>query len=342
MNRRLLSLATAVVTFGAVVITSGAATAATAAAPAGADTATAIGDITAYAVDFGPDGEYVYDSHFVPADGTAVGAATPDGGVYVEGSDPAPYTARTTFHPPTGTTFAPGEYAVGLNPTDATVELAHGQNGQCVDTAPNGTLVVHDVSYDAGLVTSFAASARLTCSTGQPIALEMRWNSTLPVTRLVAPVNTASPVRTVTVPVTTDTTFGTAALDGPRRGEHRLRHLQRPDRARQHELRHRAAGDADHLRARPGHADPPRRRGRRAAPGHHRRRGDRPGRLQLPGHPGAPARHPPEARGRHHHADRLGQVHRPPGDHSWWRARHRPGEQSSSTSPPSTRPARAT
>jgi hypothetical protein len=214
MNRRLLSLATAVVTFGALVVTSGAATAATAAAPAGADSATAIGDITAYAVDFGPDGEYVYDSHFVPADGTAVGAATPDGGVSIQGSDPATYTASTTFHPPTGTTFAPGEYAVGLGPTDATVELAHGQNGQCVDTAPNGTLVVHAVSHDAGLVTSFAASARLTCSTGQPIALEMRWKSTLPVTRLVAPVNTASPVRTVTVPVTTATTFGTAALTG--------------------------------------------------------------------------------------------------------------------------------
>lgn len=213
MNRRLLSLATAVATFGALVVTSGGATAATASAPAGADTASASGDITAYAVDFGPDGEYVYDSHFVPADGTAVGAATPDGGVYLEGSDPATYTARTTFHPPTGTTFAPGEYAVGTDPADATVEFAHGQNGQCADAAPNGNLVVHDVAYDAGLVTSFAASARLTCSTGQPIAVEMRWNSGIAITRLVAPVNTASPTRTVTVPVTTDTTFGTAVLE---------------------------------------------------------------------------------------------------------------------------------
>ena len=216
MNRRLLSLATAVATFGALVVTSSGATAATAAAPTGADSATAVGDITAYAVDFGPDGEYVYDSHFVPADGTAVGAATPDGGVYVEGSDPAAYTARTTFHPPTGTTFAPGEYAVGVDPTDVTVEFAHGQNGQCADPTPNGTLVVHEVSYAAGLVTSFAASARLTCSTSnsQPIAAELRWKSTLPITRLVAPVNVASPIRTVTVPVTTDTTFGTAALTG--------------------------------------------------------------------------------------------------------------------------------
>lgn len=214
MNRRLLSLATAVATFGALVVTSGGA-AATATAPAGAGAASAIGDITAYAVDFGPDGEYVYDSHFVPADGTAVGAATADGGVSVEGSDPATYTAHTTFHPPTGTTFAAGEYALGTDPADATVEFAHGQNGQCADATPNGNLVVHDVSYEAGLVTSFAASARLTCSSSnsQPIALDMRWNSSIPITRLVAPVNTASPVRTVTVPVTTDTTFGTAALE---------------------------------------------------------------------------------------------------------------------------------
>ena len=84
MDRRFLSLATAVVTLGAPVVTSGAATAA---APTGAERAAAIGDITAYAVDFGPDGEYVYDSHFVPADGTAAGNATPEGGVSVEGLD---------------------------------------------------------------------------------------------------------------------------------------------------------------------------------------------------------------------------------------------------------------
>jgi hypothetical protein len=211
MNRRILSLAAAVATLGALVVSSGAASAA---APSVARGAGVIGEITAYAVDFGPDGEYVYDSHFVPPDGSAGGNATPDGGVYVDGNDPGPYFARTFFYPPTGTTFAPGEYTVGTDPTDATVNFVHGQNGQCADFTPTGTLVVHDVGYDAGLVTSFAASARLTCSNGQPIALDMRWRSTLPITRLVAPVDVASPTRTVTVSVTTTTTFGTAALQG--------------------------------------------------------------------------------------------------------------------------------
>ena len=211
MDRRFLSLATAVVTLGALVVTSGAATAA---APTGAERAAAIGDITAYAVDFGPDGEYVYDSHFVPADGTALGNATPEGGVSVEGHDPDTYVARTSFDPPTGTAFTPGEYRLGTSPTEAAVNFVHGENGQCADSTPTGTLIVHEVSYDAGLVTSFAGSARLTCSNSQPIALDMRWRSTIPVTRLVAPVNEASPIRTVTVAVAADTTFGTAALQG--------------------------------------------------------------------------------------------------------------------------------
>lgn len=214
MPRRLLSLLAATTTLGALLLASGPATA-TAAAPATTPAAAAAGTITAYAVDYGPDDLYTYDSQFVPTSGTETGDDMPVAGVVIGGTDPVAGFGNTAFRPASGTVFAPGTYAVGTGSTDATVSMSHAGSGQCPsDPYPTGTLTVHEVTYDAGAVTSFAGTASLTCSTGQPIAMELRWNSTVPVTRLVAAVNTASPTRTISVPVTTETTFGTATLTG--------------------------------------------------------------------------------------------------------------------------------
>jgi hypothetical protein len=208
MHRRLLSLATVAVAVGAVVVTSGTATAAT---PSAVATATA-GSITAYAVDIGPDNAYVYDEQFAPSG--MIDAQTAGPGLILGGSDPVLGYGRTGVFPPTGEAFAVGTYPVGSGATDATVTFDHGIHG-CTGASPTGELTVHQVELDPDdTITSFAASVQLTCEDQQPVAVEMRWNTSVPVVRLVAPVNTQSPTSTVTVPVAAETTFGTASLTG--------------------------------------------------------------------------------------------------------------------------------
>ena len=79
----------------------------------------------------------------------------------------------------------------------------------------SGTLTVHEVTLAAGEVTAFAGSVRGNCGDGEPVfAQEIRWNSTVPFIRLIAPVSTSTASTTVTVAVPATTTFGKAIGNG--------------------------------------------------------------------------------------------------------------------------------
>ena len=80
----------------------------------------------------------------------------------------------------------------------------------------SGTLTVHEVTVDAGEVTAFAGSVRGNCGDGRPVfAQEIRWNSTVPLIRLTAPVSTPTRTETVTVAAgPSSVTFGDAIGSG--------------------------------------------------------------------------------------------------------------------------------
>ncbi len=82
----------------------------------------------------------------------------------------------------------------------------------------SGTMVVHEVLRDgSGTITSFAASYSTSCETTMPANVgELRYQATTDYERFgVTPYGVPGASRTVTVTTAEETTFGTAAVDGP-------------------------------------------------------------------------------------------------------------------------------
>ena len=126
------------------------------------------------------------------ATASASGSSTGGGGLTVGGFNATSDFARTFVSPPTGQSFAVGTYDINesATATQARVQIDSAAPSQCASTS--GTLTVHEVTLAAGVVTAFAGSVRGNCGTGQPVfAQEIRWNSTVPMIVLTAPVSTS-------------------------------------------------------------------------------------------------------------------------------------------------------
>jgi len=127
------------------------------------------------------------------ATASASGSSTGGGGLTVGGFNATSDFARTFVSPPTGQSFAVGTYDINesATATQARVQIDSAAPSQCASTS--GTLTVHEVTLAAGVVTAFAGSVRGNCGTGQPVfAQEIRWNSTVPMIVLTAPVSTST------------------------------------------------------------------------------------------------------------------------------------------------------
>ncbi len=146
------------------------------------------------------------------------GAAVTGGGLTVQGTDAAAVES-TTITPPTAASFAVGTYPVKqvASASEAGLALAGPTvPAECAD-AINGTLTVHEVTQVSGEVTAFAGSVRGTCGTGQPgigFAQEVRFDSTVPLIVLSAPVSTPKSEVVTVEAGASDVTFGTALGTG--------------------------------------------------------------------------------------------------------------------------------
>ena len=140
------------------------------------------------------------------------GSAVTGGGVTVQGTDAAAVES-TTITPPTTASLAVGTYPVKqvATATEAGLALAGPTvPAECAD-AINGTLTVHEVTAVSGEVTAFAGSVRGTCGTGQPgvgFAQEVRFDSTVPLIVLSAPVSTPRSEVVTVAAGASDVTFG--------------------------------------------------------------------------------------------------------------------------------------
>jgi hypothetical protein len=171
---------------------------------------------TAYAFFTAPRPGVDWGTRFHASTGLS-GSTAPAGGLTVQGTDAAAGVESTTITPPTNQSFAVGTYPVNevATGTEAGVSLAGVKvPPECVD-ATSGTLTVHEVTLAAGVVTAFAGSVRGNCGSGQPVfAQEIRWNSTVPMIVLTAPVSTSkSEVVTVQAGASA-ATFGQAVGSG--------------------------------------------------------------------------------------------------------------------------------
>ena len=90
---------------------------------------------------------------------------------------------------------------------------------------------MHEVTLAAGEVTAFAGSVRGNCGTGQPVfAQEIRWNSTVPMIVLTAPVSTSkTEVVTVQAGASDDHLRHRDRHRRRRQGGDHRRHLQQQD-----------------------------------------------------------------------------------------------------------------
>ena len=170
---------------------------------------------TGYAIFTGPLQDAGWGTRFVATSTSA--SPTASGGVQLQALTTAGQAASTVISPPSGSTFAVGTYDIGetATATNAGVHISGG--GIPVDCpATSGTLTVHEATLDAGDVTAFAASVRGNCGTGRPVfAQEIRFNSTVPMVVLTAPVSTSSKSEVVTVRAgASDATFGQAIGTG--------------------------------------------------------------------------------------------------------------------------------
>ena len=209
MARRLLSVLTAAATLGAVVLTSQAAEASV--APRAAFTSFTI--------------EVPRGTLLTPATKAYTGAAasvTPIEDGLIFSGDNGAWTVGVAG--PTD-----GDLEVGGRPTSndvsaGAVELdVIGGGGMCA--GPPGWILVHEISRTLqGDITSFAATYSKLCA-GYPSAIvgELRYNSTVDYERFgTLGLGKDSLPRTVTVSAAVQTTFGTAAVEGPDRAAFRV------------------------------------------------------------------------------------------------------------------------
>ena len=169
---------------------------------------------TGYAIFTAPIPGNGWGSRLQSAPGAASGSSLGGGRLVVRSGNVG--SAQTTITPPTGQPFAVGTYDVAetATATEAGVQIVGGTPVGCA--VNSGTLTVHEVTLAAaGEVTAFAGSVRGNCGNGQPVfAQEIRWNSTVPMIVLTAPVST-SKAEAVTVQVgPSQTTFGEAIGTG--------------------------------------------------------------------------------------------------------------------------------
>ncbi|MFL6165656.1 MAG: hypothetical protein ACJ710_05175 [Ornithinibacter sp.] len=148
------------------------------------------------------------------------GSSAANGGVTVAGTGAGAAVESTVITPPTGQTFAAGTTydvkesatatAAGVALTGVTVPA------ECAG-ATSGTLTVHEVTTAGAGITAFAGSVRGTCGSGAPgigFAQEVRFNSTVPLIVLSAPVSTPKAEVVTVAAGASDVTFGTAAGTG--------------------------------------------------------------------------------------------------------------------------------
>ncbi|QIM21204.1 hypothetical protein G7075_08795 [Phycicoccus sp. HDW14] len=184
------------------------------AAPAEAATNLPSAPTTAYGVFTGPVPGAGWGTRAV-ATGSLSGSSDGSGGLTVSGTTATSATISTAVQPRTGNPFTPGTYPIGdtASPTAVGVQVTGGVPSAC--SSVSGNITVHAVTLSGGQVTSFAASVKGNCGTGQPVfAQEVRWQSTVPMIALVTPVSTPK-AEVVTVAVgPNDTTFGTPTDTG--------------------------------------------------------------------------------------------------------------------------------
>jgi len=203
LHRRLLSLATATVTLGALVVTSGAAQASVSPRPA-FNALTVEGAAGSFLLPSG-SASYVGDQVTVQAD---VDSVILDGGN-------GQWTAD--LEAPTDAGLETGTYPVASSPGAGVAGLTVSGDGRSCNQF-SGSVVIHEVTRDVATddITALAATYLISCETTMPVnAGELRFNSTVDYEQFGGlGLGKDSPVRTVTVTAQGDTTFDTASIHG--------------------------------------------------------------------------------------------------------------------------------
>jgi hypothetical protein len=202
MHRRLLSLATAAVTLGALAVT--AQTASAAVSPRASSTAfTVEGAAGAYPLESGFR-EFSGAAAHVSVSSNAISFSSDvDSGYWIIGVSAASLEVGTYE-----TSRAGGSPLAMLDLT--------GESRGC--NIASGTLVVHEIARDSGTgdISSFAATYSTSCEgTMLPNVGELRYNSTVDYGRFgKLGLGRTSPAHTVTVTADAETTFGAATVQG--------------------------------------------------------------------------------------------------------------------------------
>lgn len=203
MPRRLLSLATAAVTLGALVAT--APTASASVSPRAAfDALTIEGAAGSYLLPSGSK-SFVNAALNVTADDDTVTFAS-GVGQWV-----------ATLQAPTDAALAVGTFSVARSAGTGVAGLDISGEGRGCNQF-SGEIVVHELTRDAGTddITAVAATFSVSCETTMPTNVgELRFNATTDYERFGAvALGKDSTVRTLTVTAAAETTFGAASIDG--------------------------------------------------------------------------------------------------------------------------------
>lgn len=203
MHRRLLSLATAAVTLGALAVT--AQTASAAVSPRAA--------FTAFTTE-GASGSYLLPSGAKEYTGDAV--------TVTAGSDSLTFSATSgswtaLLDAPSGAPLAVGTYTTGRFADPGVARLDVFGDGRGCNQLP-GSIVISEITRDegTGTITSFAGTYSVQCEgTAAPNVGELRYGSTVDYERFGRlGLGRTSPAHTVTVTADAETTFGAAVVQG--------------------------------------------------------------------------------------------------------------------------------
>ena len=203
MHRRLLSLATAAVTLGALAVT--AQTASAAVSPRAS--------FTAFTTE-GASGSYLLASGAKEYTGSAVTVSAGSESLVFSATSGS-WTAQ--LNAPSGGTLAVGTYTTSRFPGSGVAALDVSGDGRGCNQLP-GSIVISEITRDVGTgnITSFAGTYSVGCE-GSPIANvgELRYNSTVDYERFgKLALGRTSPAHTVTVTADAATTFGSATVEG--------------------------------------------------------------------------------------------------------------------------------